>query len=38
MKLLDDQEKGRRKGVKDSLDGCMFPSWGDISAPTGQLK
>jgi hypothetical protein len=38
MKLLDNQETERRKAFRESLQGCKFPSWTDISSDAGRLK
>ena len=38
MKLLNKQEEERRKAVRESLQGCKFPSWKDISSDTGSRK
>jgi hypothetical protein len=38
MKLLNKQEEERRKAVRESLRGCKFPSWRDISSDKAPLK
>jgi hypothetical protein len=38
MKLLNNQEQDRRKAVRESLQRCKFPSWGDISSSTSKQK
>ena len=38
MKLLSSQEQERRKAVREGLQGCKFPSWGDIPPDTGRQE
>jgi hypothetical protein len=38
MRLLNNPEQERRKAVRESLQSCKFPSWGDIPSGTGPPK